>query len=98
VRLSDHERGEGGERNILVHQWENEHSFRDELSHHLVFTKIDEEPFICARPWKVRCVSMLAVANVTSPAVVHERMLTTLAGVMHWAEGMPSPAGRPWMR
>jgi len=29
---------------ILVHQWRNEHSFRDELSHHLVFTKNDEEP------------------------------------------------------
>ena len=29
---------------ILVNQWRNEHSFRDELSHHLVFTKNDEEP------------------------------------------------------
>jgi hypothetical protein len=28
---------------ILVHQWRNEPSFRDELSHHLVFTKNDEE-------------------------------------------------------
>jgi hypothetical protein len=30
--------------NILVNQWKNEHSLRDELSHHLVFTKNDEEP------------------------------------------------------
>jgi hypothetical protein len=29
---------------ILVNQWRNEHSLRDELSHHLVFTKTDEEP------------------------------------------------------
>jgi hypothetical protein len=29
---------------ILVNQWRNEHSFRHELSHHLVFTKNDEEP------------------------------------------------------
>jgi hypothetical protein len=29
---------------ILVNQWRNEHSFRDELSHYLVFTKNDEEP------------------------------------------------------
>jgi hypothetical protein len=29
---------------ILVNQWRNEHSCRDELSHHLVFTKSDEEP------------------------------------------------------
>jgi hypothetical protein len=29
---------------ILVNQWRNEHSLRDELSHHLVFTKNDEEP------------------------------------------------------
>jgi hypothetical protein len=29
---------------ILVNQWRNEHSFRDELSHPLVFTKNDEEP------------------------------------------------------
>ena len=28
-----------------MNQWRNEHSFRDELSHHLVFTKNDEEPF-----------------------------------------------------
>jgi hypothetical protein len=31
-------------RKILVNQWRNEHSFRDELSHHLVFTKNDDEP------------------------------------------------------
>jgi hypothetical protein len=30
--------------NILVNQWKNEHSFRDELRHHLVFTKTDDEP------------------------------------------------------
>jgi hypothetical protein len=37
---------------ILVNQWRNEHSFRDELSHHLVFTKNDEEPtsFTSVRP------------------------------------------------
>jgi hypothetical protein len=29
---------------ILVNQWKNEPSFRYELSHHLVFTKSDEEP------------------------------------------------------
>jgi hypothetical protein len=29
---------------ILVNQWRNEYSFRDELSHYLVFTKNDEEP------------------------------------------------------
>jgi hypothetical protein len=29
---------------ILMNQWRNEHSCRDELSHHLVFTKNDEEP------------------------------------------------------
>jgi hypothetical protein len=29
---------------ILVNQWRNEHLLRDELSHHLVFTKTDEEP------------------------------------------------------
>jgi hypothetical protein len=29
---------------ILMNQWRNEHSCRDELSHHLVFTKKDEEP------------------------------------------------------
>ena len=29
---------------ILVNQWGSEHSFHDELSHHLVFTKNDEEP------------------------------------------------------
>jgi hypothetical protein len=29
---------------ILVNQWRNEHSFRDELGHHLGFTKNDEEP------------------------------------------------------
>jgi hypothetical protein len=29
---------------ILVNQWRNEHSLRDELNHHLVFTKNDEEP------------------------------------------------------
>jgi hypothetical protein len=34
---------------ILVHQWRNEHSFRDELSHHLVFTKNDEEPHPLSR-------------------------------------------------
>jgi hypothetical protein len=28
----------------LVNQWRNERSFRDELSHHLVFTKSGEEP------------------------------------------------------
>jgi hypothetical protein len=28
----------------LINQWRNEHSLRDELSHHLVFTKNDEEP------------------------------------------------------
>jgi hypothetical protein len=28
----------------LINQWRNEHSRRDELSHHLVFTKNDEEP------------------------------------------------------
>jgi hypothetical protein len=39
-----HERGEGGELKILINQWRNEHSCRDELSHHLVFTKNDEEP------------------------------------------------------
>jgi hypothetical protein len=29
---------------ILVNQWRNEHSLRDEPSHHLVFTKTDDEP------------------------------------------------------
>jgi hypothetical protein len=29
---------------ILVNQWSNEHSLRDELSHPVVFTKNDEEP------------------------------------------------------
>ena len=29
---------------ILVNQCRNEHSCRDELSHHLVLTKSDEEP------------------------------------------------------
>jgi hypothetical protein len=29
---------------ILVNQGRNEHSLHDELSHHLVFTKNDEEP------------------------------------------------------
>jgi hypothetical protein len=29
---------------ILGNQWSNAHAFRDELSHHLVFTKNDEEP------------------------------------------------------
>ena len=29
---------------ILVNQGRNEHSLHDELSHHLVFTKTDEEP------------------------------------------------------
>jgi hypothetical protein len=29
---------------ILVNQGKNERSLRDELSHHLVFTKNDEEP------------------------------------------------------
>jgi len=38
------ERGEGGDWEILINQWRNEHSFRDELSHDLVFTKNDEEP------------------------------------------------------
>ena len=28
----------------LVKQWRNEHSFRDQLSHDLVFTKSAEEP------------------------------------------------------
>jgi hypothetical protein len=28
----------------LINQWRNEHSLRDELSHHLVFTKSAEEP------------------------------------------------------
>ena len=27
---------------ILVNQWGSEHSFHDELSHHLVFTKNDD--------------------------------------------------------
>jgi hypothetical protein len=31
---------------ILVNQWRNEHSLRDELSHHLVFTKNDDEPIL----------------------------------------------------
>jgi hypothetical protein len=31
---------------ILVNQWRNEHSLRDELSHRLVFTKNDEEPIL----------------------------------------------------
>ena len=40
---------------ILVNQWRNKHSCRGELSHHLVFTKNDEEPTIidsggCVRP------------------------------------------------
>jgi len=29
---------------ILVNQGRNEHSLHDELSHHLVFTKTDDEP------------------------------------------------------
>ena len=29
---------------ILVNQGRNEHSLHDELSHHVVFTKNDEEP------------------------------------------------------
>jgi hypothetical protein len=33
----------GADWKILVNQWRNEHSLRDELSHHLVFTKNDEE-------------------------------------------------------
>jgi hypothetical protein len=36
---------------ILVNQWRNEHSLRDELSHHLVFTKTDEEPCCCDEGW-----------------------------------------------
>jgi hypothetical protein len=32
---------------ILVNQWSNDPSFRNELSHHLVFTKNDEEPGCC---------------------------------------------------
>jgi hypothetical protein len=31
---------------ILVNQWRNWHSSRDWLSHHLVFTKNDEEPIL----------------------------------------------------
>ncbi len=31
-------------RKFLVNQWSHAHAFRDELSHHLVFTKNDEEP------------------------------------------------------
>jgi hypothetical protein len=36
-----HARAEGANWKILVNQWGNEHSFRDKLSHHLVFTKSD---------------------------------------------------------
>jgi hypothetical protein len=32
---------------ILINQGRNEHSLRDELSYHLVFTKNDEEPGCC---------------------------------------------------
>ena len=38
---------------ILVHQWKNNHSFRDELSHHLVFTNNDEEPGGPSHVWTV---------------------------------------------
>jgi hypothetical protein len=37
----------------LMNQWRNEHSFRDELSHHLVFTKKDEEPGGAGHVWSV---------------------------------------------
>jgi hypothetical protein len=37
---------------ILVNPWRNEHSFRDKLSHHLVFTKNDEEPGCVGEDWR----------------------------------------------
>jgi hypothetical protein len=36
---------------ILVNQWRNEHSCRDQPSHHLVFTKNDEEPGCSGGVW-----------------------------------------------
>ena len=45
-KQSCHERGEGGQLEILINQWRNEHSLRDELSYHMVFTKTDDEPIL----------------------------------------------------
>ena len=46
---------------ILVNQWENEHSCRDELSHHLVFTKSETAGEVL-HPW----VRSLGVAQSSS--------------------------------
>jgi hypothetical protein len=43
-KQNGHERGEGADWKTLVNQGRNGRSLRDELSHHLVFTKNDEEP------------------------------------------------------
>jgi hypothetical protein len=57
---------------ILVNPWSNEHSFRDELSHHLVFTKNDEEPGCRGELWllepqPVACI-IANLANTSMPA------------------------------
>jgi hypothetical protein len=44
----------------LMNQWRNEHSCRDELSHHLVVTKNDEEPG-CFGEVCASCLILLSV-------------------------------------
>jgi hypothetical protein len=43
----------GGIWKILVNQWRNESSSREQLGHHLGFTKSDEEPGCCGELWAV---------------------------------------------
>jgi hypothetical protein len=49
---------------ILVDQWRNEHSLRDELSHHLVFTKTDTDGEVLQA--LVRCIGIVMVSDRSS--------------------------------
>jgi hypothetical protein len=57
---------------ILVNQWRNEHSFRNELSHHLVFTKSDAEPGGCGHVWPSLVKRIKALQSKASNRAIAE--------------------------
>jgi hypothetical protein len=59
---------------ILVNQWRHEHSLRDEPSHHLGFTKNDEEPGCCGELWRKcsRVPGFTSWSHVSMLGVLHQ--------------------------
>jgi hypothetical protein len=63
---------------ILINQWRNELSFRDQPSHYLVFTKNDEEPG-CPGGVCISALLALGVDLATVAAMAGHANLTTTA-------------------